>query len=150
MISRVIARNPFLVLSGVILLAAAGVSGQQAPPSPSQSTDNIPAAQMQIDLKTQPEPPRKGANTLHVMLTGADGKPVTGTQVTVTFFMPAMPEMDMAEMNAVSDLVEKGDGMYEGSLQLPSGGRWQVTVTVKHGTQTLATKHLILRATGGM
>ena len=73
---RVVSSANFLVDSEAQLQAAQ--SGfEPPPPPPSQGTGNIPAAQMQIDLKTQPEPPRKGANTLHVMLTGVDGKPAT-------------------------------------------------------------------------
>ena len=75
-------------------------------------------------------PPRKGANTVRVKLTGADGKPVAGAQVTATFFMPAMPAMGMAAKRAAATLADKGNGLYEGPLQLESGGTWQVTVTV--------------------
>jgi Cu(I)/Ag(I) efflux system membrane fusion protein/cobalt-zinc-cadmium efflux system membrane fusion protein len=47
-------------------------------------------------------------------------------------------------------LADKGNGLYEGPLQLESGGTWQVSVTVQRGGQTLATKQLSLTATGGM
>ena len=79
------------------------------------------AAQVQIDLSTEPSPPRKGANTVRVKLTGPDGKPVSGAQVTATFFMPAMPAMGMAAEHAAATLADKGNGLYEGSLQLPAG-----------------------------
>ena len=87
---------------------------------------------------------------MRVKLTGPDGKPVTGTQVTVTFFMPAMPAMGMAAERATATLTGKGNGMYEAPLELPSGGTWQVTVTVQRSGQTLATKQLSIDATGGM
>jgi Cu(I)/Ag(I) efflux system membrane fusion protein/cobalt-zinc-cadmium efflux system membrane fusion protein len=108
------------------------------------------AAQIGIDLTTQPDPPHKGANTVRIKLTGADGKPVTGAEVSVTFFMAAMPTMGMAAMRDVATLVDKGAGLYEGPLQLQTGGTWQVTVTVRRGGQTLATKQLSVSATGGM
>jgi YtkA-like len=38
------------------------------------------------------------SNNFRVKLTGADGAAITGAQVTVTFFMPAMPAMGMAAM----------------------------------------------------
>ena len=87
---------------------------------------------------------------MRVKLTGPDGKPVTGAQVAATFFMPAMPAMGMAAQRASVTLNEKGGGLYEGSLELPSGGTWQVAVTVQRGGQTVAAKQLSIDAAGGM
>jgi Cu(I)/Ag(I) efflux system membrane fusion protein/cobalt-zinc-cadmium efflux system membrane fusion protein len=70
--------------------------------------------------------------------------------VTVTFFMPAMPAMGMASQHAAATLSEKGNGEYEGPLQLAAGGTWKVTVTIQRGGQTIATKQLSLDAAGGM
>ena len=83
-----------------------------------QPAPRLPRAH-QIDFSTEPSPPRKGANTLHVKLTGPDGKPVTGAQVTVTFFMPAMPAMGMAAEHATAALADKGNGLYEGASATP-------------------------------
>jgi Cu(I)/Ag(I) efflux system membrane fusion protein/cobalt-zinc-cadmium efflux system membrane fusion protein len=91
-----------------------------------------------------------GANTVRVKLTGSDGKPVPGLQVTTTCFMPAMPAMGMAAERAAAALADKGNGFYEGSLQLPAGGTWQVSITVQRGGQTVATRQLSLSAGGGM
>lgn len=113
------------------------------------STSGTSAAQMQIDFSTQPDPPHKGANTVRVKLTGSDGKPVMGAQVSATFVIPAMPEMGMAAKRAAAMLTGKGNGFYEGTVQLDSGGIWQVNVTVQRGGQTLATKQLSVSATGG-
>jgi Cu(I)/Ag(I) efflux system membrane fusion protein/cobalt-zinc-cadmium efflux system membrane fusion protein len=109
-----------------------------------------PAAQPRIELSTQPSPPRKGANTVQVKLTGADGKPVIGAEVSVTFFMAAMPAMGMAAQHSEATLQDKGQSLYEGSLKLESGGTWQVTVTVQRSGKILASKQLSLSATGGM
>ena len=106
--------------------------------------------QMQIDLTTQPSPPRKGANSVRVKLTGSDGKPLDGMQVQATFFMPAMPAMGMAAVQDVATLTGKGSGIYEGAVQLESGGTFQVNVKVQHNGQTLATKQLSVTAAGGM
>ena len=123
-----------------------------APPSPQAATgpSKAPAAQMRIDFATQPNPPRNGANTVRVKLTGPDGKPLTGVQVTATFLMPAMPAMGMGAKRVVATLADKGNGFYEGPLQLDVGGAWQVIVTVQRGGQILATKQLNVSATGGM
>ena len=144
---KVVSSANFLIDSEAQLQSALGGF---APPPPSAAAGNAPAGQVQIDLTTQPEPPRKGANTLRVKLTGADGKPVTGAQVTVTFFMPAMPAMGMAAEHAAASLAEQGGGFYGGSLELPSGGTFQATVTARRGEQILATKQLSITAAGGM
>jgi RND family efflux transporter MFP subunit len=143
----VVSSANFLVDSEAQLQAAAG---SVAPPTPQPTTNAAPAAHVQIDLTTDPSPPAKGANKIHVKLTGADGKPVAGAQVNAVFFMPAMPAMGMAAVRTAASLADKGNGAYEGSAQLSTGGTWQVTVTVQRGGQTVATKQLSLTTTGGM
>jgi hypothetical protein len=64
--------------------------------------------------------------------------------------MPAMPAMGMAASRAEAALADKGNGLYEGPLQLESGGTWKVTVTVQRGGKPIATKQFSLNATGGM
>ena len=114
------------------------------------SANAASAAQMQIDFSTQPDPPHKGTNTVRVKLTGPDGKPVAGAQVTATFLMPAMPAMGMAAKRATVTLIDKGNGFYEGPLHLESGGTWQVNVTVQRGGNVIANKQLSVSVTGGM
>jgi Cu(I)/Ag(I) efflux system membrane fusion protein/cobalt-zinc-cadmium efflux system membrane fusion protein len=64
--------------------------------------------------------------------------------------MPAMPAMGMAAQRASASLTERGNGNYEGSMQLDSGGTWQATVSVQRGGKTIATKALSLNVAGGM
>ena len=146
---RVVTSANFLVDSEAQLQAALGAY-TALPQQPSASATSATTVQVLIDLTTDPSPPRKGGNTVHVRVTGSDGKPLTGVQVTANFFMPAMPAMGMAAEHAVAALAEKGNGIYEGSLQLPAGGTWSATVSVKRGGQTVASKNLSVSATGGM
>ena len=112
---------------------------------------NAPAQhQVNVELTTDPNPPHKGSNTVRVKLTGQDGMPIAGANVTVTFFMAAMPAMGMASMKAVINASDKGGGMYEGKGDLGSGGTWQVTVRAQQNGQTIGNKQLTLNATGGM
>jgi Cu(I)/Ag(I) efflux system membrane fusion protein/cobalt-zinc-cadmium efflux system membrane fusion protein len=120
-------------------------ASQQAANASQQATE-----QLQIDFTTQPSPPRKGTNTILVKVIGTGGRPVTGVQAIVTFFMPAMPAMGMAAQRASASLTERGNGNYEGSMQLDSGGTWQATVSVQRGGKTIATKALSLNVAGGM
>ena len=145
---RVVTSANFLVDSEAQLQAA---FQNFAPPAQSPATANVPESeQVQIAFTTQPSPPKKGDNTVRVKLTGNDGKPVDGAQVSVTFFMPAMPAMGMAAEHASAMLADKGDGSYEGPVQLASGGTWQVTITARLNNQTIATRQLSVDATGGM
>jgi YtkA-like len=142
----------FLIDSESQLQAAAG---SFVPPPPraggSSSTANAPAAaQANIEFTTDPNPSQKGSNVFRVKLTGADGRPVLGADVTVTFYMAAMPAMGMSAMNTNTKLLDKGNGMYEGTGSLDSGGSWQVTVSAQKGGQAIATKQLRLNVTGGM
>ena len=45
---------------------------------------NAPAqSQTNVELTTDPEPPHKGSNIVRVKLTGQDGQPIAGANVTV-------------------------------------------------------------------
>jgi RND family efflux transporter MFP subunit len=125
---------------------------QAAPPGAGQAASmNAPAQpQANLELTTDPDPPHKGGNTVRVKLTGPDGRPIAGANVTVTFFMAAMPAMGMASMKTAIHASDKGGGMYEGKGDLDSGGTWQVSVTAQQNGQTIANKQLTLNATGGM
>ena len=56
----------------------------------------------------------------------------------------------MAAMSTNTKLVEKSGGVYENTSELPCGGTWQVTVTVKQHGQLVAAKKLSVNAKGGM
>jgi Cu(I)/Ag(I) efflux system membrane fusion protein/cobalt-zinc-cadmium efflux system membrane fusion protein len=103
-----------------------------------------------VELTTEPTPPRKGSNIFRVKLSDNSGTPIGGSQVTATFYMPAMPAMGMAAMKTTVNCSDKGGGLYEGTGELGSGGTWQVTVTVQQNGRTIATKQLTVNATGGM
>jgi len=47
-------------------------------------------------------------------------------------------------------LSDKGNGLYEGSGRLETGGTWQVTILAKKNGQLIASKQLSVNATGGM
>jgi Cu(I)/Ag(I) efflux system membrane fusion protein/cobalt-zinc-cadmium efflux system membrane fusion protein len=147
---RIVSSANFLVDSEAQLQAAIGSFAPPPPGAGAAAAVNAPNQQIEIDLTTNPSPPHKGTNTVRVKLTGAEGKPVTGVQVAVTFFMPAMPGMGMAAMRTSTTLAEKGSGIYEAPLQLQTGGTWQVTLRAQRNGQTIVSKQLSLSATGGM
>jgi RND family efflux transporter MFP subunit len=126
--------------------------GSFAPPPPgvgAAAAMNAPQGAT-LEYSSNPSPPRTGSNNLRVKLTGADGAAITGAQVTVTFFMPAMPAMGMAAMRSVTTLGEKGGDLYEGPGEVQMGGTWQVTVVATKAGQTIAQKQVSVTADGGM
>jgi Cu(I)/Ag(I) efflux system membrane fusion protein/cobalt-zinc-cadmium efflux system membrane fusion protein len=149
---RIVTSANFLVDSESQLQAAIGSFTPPPPGAGAAAAMNSPAAQaaVQVQLSTEPATLRKGTNLYRVKLTSAEGAPILGAQVTVHSYMPGMPQMGMAAMNVVTPLSEKGGGIYEGQVNLDSGGTWQVTVTANKNGTALATKQLSLNAEGGM
>jgi Cu(I)/Ag(I) efflux system membrane fusion protein/cobalt-zinc-cadmium efflux system membrane fusion protein len=148
---QIVTSANFLIDSEAQLQAAAGAFVPPPPGAGQAASMNAPAQQQaNVELTTDPDPPHKGSNIVRVKLTGQDGKPITGANVTVTFFMAAMPAMGMASMKTVINASDKGGGMYEGKGDLGSGGTWQVTIRAQQNGQTIANKQLTLNATGGM
>jgi len=148
---QIVTSANFLIDSEAQLQAAAGAFMPPPPGAGQAAAMNAPTqAQASVELTTAPSPPQKGTNTVRVKLTDQSGKPLTGAQVTVTFFMAAMPAMGMAAMKTVVQTSDKGGGTYEGSASLGSGGTWQVTITAVQNGQAIANRQFTVDATGGM
>jgi RND family efflux transporter MFP subunit len=139
----------FLIDSESQLQAATGAFTPPPPGATGVTQPGAAQAQVTSELTTDPSPPHKGKNKVRVHLTEA-GAPITGAQVSIRFFMAAMPAMGMAEMNVPADLRDEGGGNYSGEVELGSGGTWQVTITAARNGQALVTKRLNVSATGGM
>jgi RND family efflux transporter MFP subunit len=112
---------------------ASAPSGAAPPPS---------ASQVDIAFRTTPDPPRTGDNQMEVVVKDASGKTIDGAEVSVQFFMPAMPTMGMPAMRSETKLVPAGGGIYRGSGQVLMAGRWEATVTVTRGGQRLGSKQV--------
>jgi RND family efflux transporter MFP subunit len=145
---QIVTSANFLIDSESQLQAALGSFVPAPPGAGAASAMNVP--QGNVELSSEPTPPHKGSNLFRVKLTDANASPISGAEVSVTFFMPAMPAMGMAAMHTPVTLTDNGNGHYEGSAQLGSGGTWQVTILAKKNGQTIASKQLSVNATGGM
>ena len=145
---RVVTSANFLIDSESQIQAAMG-SFSPPPPGAGAAAAMNGAAQIAIDYSSTPSPPHVGGNLFRVKLTGVGGPPVSGAQVTVTYFMAAMPAMGMAAMRTVATLSDKGGGVYEGIGQVQMGGTWQVTVLATKDGQTLAQKQIDVSTGGG-
>ena len=93
-----------------------------------------------IMLMTKPDPPKMGDNTFEVMLKGDDAKPIADADVSVMFFMAAMPAMKMPEMKNTVALKHVKDGTYSGTGKVMMAGTWDATVMVKRGGKEVASK----------
>ena len=145
---QIVTSANFLIDSESQLQAALG--SFVPPPPGAGATSAMNAPQGNIDLSSDPTPPHKGSNVFRVKLADVNGAPISGAEVIVTFLMPAMPAMGMAAMRTPITFSDKGNGLYEGSGQLESGGTWQVTIVAKKNGQIVASKQLSVNATGGM
>jgi RND family efflux transporter MFP subunit len=105
-----------------------------------------PAPAVQIAYRSQPDPPRTGENQFEVRVTDTAGQPIDDAEVTVTFFMPAMPSMNMPGMRNVVTLAPAGNGAYRGAGQVLTAGRWDVTMTVTRAGQRLGARQLAVIA----
>jgi YtkA-like len=146
---RIVTSANFLIDSESQLQAALGSFAPPPPGVGAAAAMNAPQGAT-LEYSSTPAPPRAGSNNFRVKLTGADGAAITGAQVTVTFFMPAMPAMGMAAMRNVTTLSEKGGGNYEGPGEVQMGGTWQVTVLATKAGQTIAQKQVSVTVAGGM
>lgn len=143
---QIVTSANFLIDSESQLQAAAG-SYTPPPPGAGQASQSMQGA---IDFTTRPAPPRKGSNVFHAKISNPGGAPVDGADVTATFFMPAMPAMGMAAMTTTTKLTGRGNGLYEGTGVLESGGSWRITIVARKDGKIIANKQLNLNATGGM
>lgn len=122
-----------LVLVGCSNKESADDHSQRAP-APADAAD---AGSVRIAYRGEPDPPREGDNNVRVTVAGPDGSAITDGDVSVTYYMPAMPSMNMPEMRDTFALSHEGDGTYSGPVRLSMGGTWQVTVSVSQNGQAV-------------
>ncbi len=149
---RIVSSANFLIDSESQLQAAAGAF---VPPPPGVGANVVGEAaatvpQASIEFTSDPKPMVRGPNKAIVTLRDSKDAPITGAQVTVSFYMAAMPAMGMAAMRAQGAAADQGDGTYSANIDLPSGGTWSVTISASKGGQPIATKQIDVSASGSM
>jgi RND family efflux transporter MFP subunit len=149
---QIVSSANFLIDSESQLQAAAGAF---TPPPPGvganaagQASEAIPPAS--IEFTSDPNPLVRGHNKVTVTLRDSKGAPISGAQVTVSFYMAAMPAMGMGAMHAQGTSDDQENGTYATNIELPSGGTWSLTITASKGGNTIATKQLDVSASGSM
>jgi Cu(I)/Ag(I) efflux system membrane fusion protein/cobalt-zinc-cadmium efflux system membrane fusion protein len=149
---QIVSSANFLIDSESQLQAAAGAF---VPPPPGvganaagPASETIPQAS--IEFTSDPNPMVRGQNKVIVTLRDSKGAPISGAQVTVSFYMAAMPAMGMAAMRAQSTAGDQGNGTYSANIELPSGGTWSLTIAVSKDGHPIATKQMDVSASGSM
>lgn len=131
-------------------LALGGISGCGHDSSPEESGAQSLSSEdgaLQISYRGEPDPPRQGDNKVHVTVARADGSKLTDAEVSVTYYMPAMPSMNMPEMSDEFALSYVANGIYEGNVRLSMAGTWQVMVAVAQTGEPLRKGRLTIIAT---
>jgi hypothetical protein len=123
----------------------AGLQNYESAPSASKAPAGSSSA-LDITFRPQPDPPKTGESVFEVTVKDHSGQPVTDANVSVLFFMPAMPTMNMPAMRNETKLPHSGGGVYRGPGQVMMAGRWDVTVTVSKGGQQLGRKQVAVVA----
>jgi hypothetical protein len=95
-------------------------------------------------MPMQPKDVKTGANDFEVMVKGADGKPLSGADVSVLCVMPKTATM--AEMRNDVKLKPSGPSMYMGPGNVMMAGTWTTTVSVKQSGKEIGQKKLTLAA----
>jgi Cu(I)/Ag(I) efflux system membrane fusion protein len=113
---------------------------------PGRTVAPTPASALDVTLRTEPDPPRVGEDTLLVTVKDATGEPIVDADVSVVLFMPAMPTMNMPAMRHETRLVSAGAGVYRGTGVVMTPGRWDVTITISKSGKPVGAKQLALVA----
>jgi len=149
---QIVSSANFLIDSESQLQAAAGAF---VPPPPGvganaagQAVEATPQAS--IEFTSDPNPLVRGHNKVIVTVRDSESVPISGVQVTVSFYMAAMPAMGMAAMHAQGPAIDQGNGTYAANIELPSGGTWSLTITASKSGQPIATKQVDVSASGSM
>ena len=129
-----------IVASSLVVSGCGNGNEQSAEPASPVSTGDV-----EVTFKSEPDPPKAGDNTFDVMVMSA-GQPVTDADVSVEFFMPAMPSMKMPEMRSTVTLKHEGGGRYRGTGNVMMAGSWDATISVKRGGQVVGTHKVPITA----
>ena len=117
----------------------------QAPPAASAPAPAPSTAPVDITLMNEAQPVKAGENTFDVMVMQG-GQPVTDAEVSLQFYMAAMPQMKMPEMKNSVSLSHEGGGRYRGAGNVMMAGNWDTTVMVMRGGQEIGSRKVTLTA----
>jgi hypothetical protein len=121
---QIVSSANFLIDSESQLQAAAGAFVPSPPGVGANAAGQAAETrdENRIEFTSDPNPLVRGHNKVLVTIRDSKGAPISGAQVTVSFYMAAMPAMGMAAMRAQGTAEDQGNGTHAASIELPSGG----------------------------
>ena len=148
---RIVSSANFLVDSESQLQAAVGAYVAAASGCECCAERGGAAQTATIEMKTEPSPPQKGKQRHHARAARFRRRADRWRQrVGGLLSCPPMPAMAMAAMRRVATATAQGNGTYTASINLDSGGGWQVSASASKAGQQVATLQTVVSATGGM
>ena len=142
--------NPYLrIVAAIFAITGCSDKDSAATQAPAVTAETVPGSEsgsLRIEYRGEPDPPREGDNNVQVTIAQADGSRLTDAEVSVTYYMPAMPSMSMPEMRDTFPLSHQSDGTYAGTVRLSMGGTWQVTVGIAQHGETVGKKRFTIIA----
>lgn len=112
----------------VLFAAVLAISGLTAAP-----VTTLAAQPLNMAVTFSPNPPRRGTETVTIVLTDGAHKPVNGAHVSIA---TNMPTMSMSGPTVVA--TPKGHGRYVASLNVAFATRWAFTVAAKRNDRTVS------------
>ncbi|HJU29191.1 MAG TPA: efflux RND transporter periplasmic adaptor subunit [Candidatus Binataceae bacterium] len=100
-----------------------------------------------IMVTTKPAPMRRGSNKIDISLSDSFGRPIDGADVSILFYMSAMPEMSMAAMRVAVKASAAGSH-YSAAVSLPADGDWRMTVIARKDGREIARTQENIAAVG--
>ncbi len=130
-------KNNGSVAAGIFILVLLIASIQTGTASGASLSLSKRAAEYEVAITLDRNPPILGINNLEVDIRGADGSSVTDAAVLVNYYMPPMPRM--APMNYRVDAPFRG-GKYRVAMNLIMEGPWVIVVKINHRGKTATAK----------
>ena len=109
---------PLILIAALLLSACNGSAPAARPEGPA----------LQIELRTNPNPPAAGDVELNLTVMDANGVPVNGAEVILI-----ADHIDMSGMTMQGAAVEQGDGVYSVRTNFSMSGNWKITAQVRKG-----------------
>lgn len=104
---------------------------QSAPSSNQDSTsagESYSAGPFSVQVASEPNPPREGANQFTFKIYTGAGEPVSGAEIHAVAEMAAMGTMPA--MPVAADIHSAAPGIYRADMELPMSGEWPLTLTI--------------------